>query len=154
MRRKNRPKEEKKMDNNGLLSINAAKKRGRVAIKGREKKEKKGRKKRKLGKSASVGDVGVGETQDFREVGGGDFDLIADLARAEEDHIEVGSGFVEHGFELLFHADGGASAVNISGEREKLLRFDHFDGLPGHGLRRFLEIELGIDRHDENEMFA
>ena len=105
-------------------------------------------------KKGSVRDVGVGETQDFREVGRRDLDLVADLAGAEEDHVEVGGGLVKHSFELLFHADGRTSTVDVSGERKKLLGFDHFDGFPVHGLRRLLEIELGIDRHDEDEVFA
>ena len=93
-------------------------------------------------KRKSVRDVGVSESQDFREVGGRDLDLIADFACAEKDRVEGRGGLMDHGAELFFHADGRASAVNVTGEREKLLRLDHFDGFPVHGLRRFLEIEL------------
>ena len=38
----------------------------------------------------SDGDVGVCETQDLREVGRRDLDLVADPARAEEDDVEFG----------------------------------------------------------------
>ena len=106
------------------------------------------------GNRFSVRDVGVGESQDFREVGGRDLDLVANLARAEEDRFEVRGGFVDHGPELLFHADGRTAAVDVSGEGKEFLRLDHFDGFPVYGFRGFLEVELGVDRDDEDEVFA
>ena len=102
----------------------------------------------------SVRDVGVGETQDFREVDRCDFDLVTDLARAEKDHIERSGRLVDHGFELFFHPDGRTASVDVTGEGEKLFGFDYFDGFSVHRFRRFFEVEFGIDRYDKDEMFA
>ncbi len=60
--------------------------------------------------------VSNGKRDDCAEVCQGKFHLEADMSGGEDNGREVLRGDVDDGFELLFHADRGAAAVNIAGQ--------------------------------------
>jgi len=55
------------------------------------------------------------------------FDLQADLSSTESDCVAKQSGFVDKSWERFAHANGGATAVNVTSKRQKVFGFDHFD---------------------------
>ena len=65
-------------------------------------------------------------------------DLQADPAGAEEYGVKVLRRFVRHGAERLFHADGRTTAVDVAGEGQKFLRFEHGERLFAHAGGGFL----------------
>ena len=64
---------------------------------------------------------------DTDEVFGRKLDLKADFSGADIDFFEIFRGYVQECRELFFHSDRRAAAVDIAGERKKLLLFYHFD---------------------------
>ena len=80
--------------------------------------------------------------------------MIADLARAEKDGFEIGGGAVNGGREKFLHADGGASSMNISRQRQKLLGLDHFDGFFTDGCCRLFQMQFFRGGDHENVIFS
>ena len=62
------------------------------------------------GQGGGVADEGVG----------GDFDLQAADAGADEDVREMKAGVVNESGEILFHSDGGTAAPDVAGDGEQL----------------------------------
>ena len=80
------------------------------------------------------------------------FHLQAYFARAEIDFVLALRAFVNHGCELLFHSDRGATAVHVSRERQKFFLRQHSDGFFSHRGGGFFQVEFALHGHDENEV--
>ena len=52
--------------------------------------------------------------------------------------------------EKLFHADRAAATMHIAGQRQQVLRLDHFDRFFADRLGRFLQIQLLRHRNHEH----
>ena len=99
-------------------------------------------------------EIANGNADRFLKGGKGNFHLITDLARAEKNGFEIGGGAVNRGREKFLHADGGASAVDIAREGQKLLGLDHFNGFFANGGSRLFQMKLLCGRDHENVIFA
>ena len=65
----------------------------------------------------------------------------------------LGAG-IQYRWEQLFHAYWRAAAMDIAGQRQKILLFQHFDSLDSNSLGSFFEVQLFTGGNPEHKIFT
>ncbi len=85
-----------------------------------------------------------GRARRLYEVGGGDFQLQAALARAHVNVVELQGGFVDKDGEVFFEPQRAATAADVARERGQVLEGDGLDFFVARDLGGALQIDFQI----------
>ena len=76
------------------------------------------------------------------------------LSGTDIDVVELSGRMVDIGWEMLFHADRGAAATDVAGERQEILDRNHFTAFVAGDFGGLFQIDLVGTGDDADEIAA